>query len=140
MQCCFNLLNPSAGASVPEEYPFQDYGALIDRAAAVQTGVIAIRVLAGGALSGSAARHANAAETIEPIATSATFAGDVARAGRFRFLERRRLERSAKGVVLGIDAPNHGGMNRGAVRIRVGLGAAARGPHRTRVTFQRSRC
>jgi aryl-alcohol dehydrogenase-like predicted oxidoreductase len=86
IQSCYNLLNPSAGQDVPEGYPFQDYGRLIDRAAERQTGVIAIRVLAAGALSGSAARHPNAAQTVAPIATNATFAQDVALAQRFRFL------------------------------------------------------
>jgi aryl-alcohol dehydrogenase-like predicted oxidoreductase len=88
IQCCVNLLNPSAGRDVPEGFPFQDYRQLIERAAARQTGVIAIRVLAGGALSGSAARHANAAQAPAPIATHATFAEDVALAQRFRFLVR----------------------------------------------------
>jgi len=43
-------------------------------------------VLAGGALSGSGTRHANAAPSVAPIATSATFDEDVTRARRFRFL------------------------------------------------------
>ena len=86
IQSCYNLLNPSAGQPIPEGFPFQDYGQLIDRAAEQQTGVIAIRVLAGGALSGSAARHANATPSLDPIATSVTFEEDVARAQRFGFL------------------------------------------------------
>jgi L-galactose dehydrogenase/L-glyceraldehyde 3-phosphate reductase len=86
IQSCYNLLNPSAGQRVPEGFPFQDYGGLIDRAAANQAGVIAIRVLAGGALSGSAARHANASPTVDPIATHTTFGEDVALAQRFEFL------------------------------------------------------
>lgn len=83
MQCCYNLLNPSAGLPAPDGFRYQDYRELIDAAAAKQIGVIAIRVLAGGALSGSAARHANAAQAIEPIATSQSFAEDVERAQRF---------------------------------------------------------
>jgi aryl-alcohol dehydrogenase-like predicted oxidoreductase len=86
IQCCYNLLNPSAGVRVPEGFPFQDYGQLIDRAAEVQTGVIVIRVLAAGALSGSSVRHRNAAQAVDPIATSATFDEDVARAHRLGFL------------------------------------------------------
>ena len=86
IQCCFNLLNPSAGSSVPAGFPFQDYGQLIDRAVQQQMGVIAIRVLAGGALSGSAARHPNAIQSVEPIASSQNFAEDVARAQLFNFL------------------------------------------------------
>jgi aryl-alcohol dehydrogenase-like predicted oxidoreductase len=86
IQSCYNLLNPSAGQPVPEGFPFQDYRQLIDRAAEQQAGVIAIRVLAGGALSGSGTRHANAAPSLDPIATSVTFKEDVARAQRFRFM------------------------------------------------------
>jgi aryl-alcohol dehydrogenase-like predicted oxidoreductase len=86
LQSCYNLLNPSAGLSVLEGFPFQDYGQLIDLAVENQTGVIAIRVLAAGALSGSAARHDNAAQAVDPIATNATFAQDVALAQRFEFL------------------------------------------------------
>jgi aryl-alcohol dehydrogenase-like predicted oxidoreductase len=86
IQSCYNLLNPSAGVSVPAGFPFQDYQTLIDHAAAHQTGVIAIRVLAAGALSGSAARHPNAAPAVDPIATHATFGEDVALAQRFGFL------------------------------------------------------
>jgi aryl-alcohol dehydrogenase-like predicted oxidoreductase len=86
IQSCYNLLNPSAGLPVPEGFPFQDYGQLIDLAAANRTGVIAIRVLAAGALSGSATRHRNAAQAVDPIATHTSFAEDVALAQRFGFL------------------------------------------------------
>ena len=51
------MLNPSAAVALPASYPAQDYGRLFDHTAAAGTGVIAIRVLAGGALSGSAERH-----------------------------------------------------------------------------------
>jgi L-galactose dehydrogenase/L-glyceraldehyde 3-phosphate reductase len=86
IQCCFNLLNPSAGAPAPAGFPFQDYGQLIDQAAAREIGVIAIRVLAGGALSGSDARDANAAQTVDPIGSGQDFAADVGRSHAFRFL------------------------------------------------------
>lgn len=86
IQCCYNLLNPSAGAAPPPGFPFQDYGRLIERAAGQGMGVMAIRVLAGGALSGTATRHANAATTVEPIASGRDFAEDVAHAQRFAFL------------------------------------------------------
>lgn len=83
IQCCYNLLNPSAGVAPPPGFPFQDYDRLIERAAGQGMGVIAIRVLAGGALSGAAARHANAAVTVEPIASGRDFTEDVAHAQRF---------------------------------------------------------
>lgn len=83
IQACFNLINPSAGLPAPPGLPFQDYGQLIDRAAERGLGVIAIRVLAGGALSGSAERHPNAAQSVEPIASGGSFDADVAWARRF---------------------------------------------------------
>ena len=86
IQTCYNLLNPSAGMVAPAGFPFQDYGRLIDEAAAQQVGVLAIRVLAGGALSGTAARHAYASPAVDPIASSATLQEDVTRADRFRYL------------------------------------------------------
>jgi aryl-alcohol dehydrogenase-like predicted oxidoreductase len=86
VQSCFNLLNPTAGVQAPPRFPFQDYGELIDRAREHEVGVIAIRVLAGGALSGSAARHANAAQHVDPIASGKHFADDVALAQRFGWL------------------------------------------------------
>ncbi len=49
-------------------------------------GVIAIRVLAGGALSGTDHQHPNAAKTVSPIASGRDYADDVARSGMFRFL------------------------------------------------------
>jgi L-galactose dehydrogenase/L-glyceraldehyde 3-phosphate reductase len=86
IQCCFNLLNPSAGVPAPEGFPYQDYRQLIDAAAAHQIGVIAIRALAGGALSGSLARHANAAQTVDPLGSGQSFADDVRRSQRFEVL------------------------------------------------------
>ncbi len=56
-QVSYNLLNPSAGAKLPSNYPAQDYGNLIARAHASGVGTIGIRVLAGGALSGVETRH-----------------------------------------------------------------------------------
>lgn len=86
IQCPFNLLNPSAGVMLPAGYPFQDYDLLIDRAVEEGMGVLAIRVLAGGALAGDLARHPNAAEQVGPIATSDTYVQDVALARRFGVL------------------------------------------------------
>ena len=86
IQCCFNLLDPSAGLPVPQGFPHQDYRRLIDAAAAQQYGVIAIRVLAGGALSGTGDRHSNAAQSVDPIGTGQSFAEDVRRANQLRFL------------------------------------------------------
>jgi L-galactose dehydrogenase/L-glyceraldehyde 3-phosphate reductase len=66
-QVVYNVLNPSAASGLPANYPAQDYGRLLDRSKAAGTGVIGIRVLAGGALSGSAARHPIASPPPSPI-------------------------------------------------------------------------
>lgn len=86
IQCCYNLLNPTAGTPAPADFPFQDYRQLIDRAADQQMGVIAIRVLAAGALSGTISRHPNAAQSVAPIASGSDLATDVERSHAFQFL------------------------------------------------------
>jgi aryl-alcohol dehydrogenase-like predicted oxidoreductase len=50
-QCYYNLLNPSAGEAVPKDFSAQDYGFILDRAAANGMGAFVIRVLAAGALT-----------------------------------------------------------------------------------------
>lgn len=86
IQACYNLLNPSAGAPVPANFPFQDHAQLIDHAGAHGAGVICIRVLAGGALSGTTERHPVAAQSVNPIASEAEYADDVGKAQLFQFL------------------------------------------------------
>ena len=86
IQVAYNLLNPSAGMSVPPTFPFQDYGQLIERSAQQGMGVIAIRILAGGALSGTPARHPVASQSVNPIASEQAYSADVARAQRYTFL------------------------------------------------------
>jgi aryl-alcohol dehydrogenase-like predicted oxidoreductase len=79
-QVCYNLLNPSAGRPVPPGFPAQDFGGLLAPAHAHGVGVIVIRVLAAGALSGELARHPLAMPSVEPIASGPDYASDVARA------------------------------------------------------------
>lgn len=86
IQVCYNLLNPSAGQVMLPEFPFQDYRQLIHRAAERPMGVIAFRIMAGGALSGQTARHPVAAQEVAPIASSANFTSDVVQSQRFQFL------------------------------------------------------
>jgi len=81
-QVVYNMLNPSAAVGLPQNYPAQDYGRLFDRTNAAGTGVIAIRVLAGGALSGSAERHPIASPAPEPIGSAMSYDADTARARR----------------------------------------------------------
>jgi aryl-alcohol dehydrogenase-like predicted oxidoreductase len=81
-QVCYNLLNPSAGSPVPAAYPAQDFGALLDHTRAAGMGVIGIRVLAAGALSGVESRHPVAMPRVEPIASGPDYEADVVRARR----------------------------------------------------------
>jgi aryl-alcohol dehydrogenase-like predicted oxidoreductase len=81
-QVVYNMLNPSAASALPQNYPAQDYGRLFDHTKAEGTGVIAIRVLAGGALSGSEERHAIASPPPEPIGSAMNYNADIARARR----------------------------------------------------------
>ena len=81
-QVAYNMLNPSAAENLPANYPAQDYGRLFDHTQAAGTGVIGIRVLAGGALSGSAERHPIASPPPEPIGSAMSYAADIERARR----------------------------------------------------------
>jgi L-galactose dehydrogenase/L-glyceraldehyde 3-phosphate reductase len=85
-QVCYNLLNPSAGMELPPGFPAQDFGRLLTRANARGMGVIVIRVLAAGALSGVATRHPTAVPTVDPIATGPDYGADVERAQHFTSL------------------------------------------------------
>lgn len=53
MQVPYHLLNPSAGRPMPDSFSETNYGNIIADCAAMQMGVLAIRVLAGGALAGN---------------------------------------------------------------------------------------
>jgi aryl-alcohol dehydrogenase-like predicted oxidoreductase len=81
-QVVYNILNPSAAEALPTNYPAQDYGRLFDRTKAAGVGVVGIRVLAGGALSGSAERHPIAGPAPEPIGSAMSYDADVDRASR----------------------------------------------------------
>ena len=81
-QISYNMLNPSAGSALPSGYPAQDYGLLLERASRVGAGAIGIRILAGGALSGSAERHPLASPAPEPIGSAARYDTDLSRARR----------------------------------------------------------
>ena len=87
-QVVYNMLNPTAGAAVPAGMPGQDYGRLLDHTRQADMGVIGIRALAAGALSGSEARHPIAMPQVDPIGSAATYNADVARARRFEALVR----------------------------------------------------
>ena len=79
-QVFFNLLDPSAGVAVPAGFPGHDFRQLLSHTRAQRMGVIVVRVLAGGALSGTADRHPLAMPSVAPIASGPDYATDVARA------------------------------------------------------------
>jgi aryl-alcohol dehydrogenase-like predicted oxidoreductase len=81
-QVSYNLLNPSAAEALPPEYPAQDYRRLFDHTQAAGVGVVGIRVLAGGALSGSAERHPLASPPPSPIGSARNYEDDLQRAQR----------------------------------------------------------
>jgi len=61
------LLNPSAGERVPKEFSAQDYGLILNRAAAKGMGAFVIRVLASGALtSNPSAGGGSSGQTLSP--------------------------------------------------------------------------
>jgi aryl-alcohol dehydrogenase-like predicted oxidoreductase len=80
VQVVYNALNPSAGGPMPKGAPGLDYGRLLDRARAADMGTIVIRALAGGALSGTEARHPLAMQQVDPIGSAPDFSADVQRA------------------------------------------------------------
>jgi aryl-alcohol dehydrogenase-like predicted oxidoreductase len=81
-QVSYNMLNPSAAEALPANYPAQDYGRMFDHTHAAGVGVVGIRVLAGGALSGTAERHPIASPPPDPIGSANSYDADLARARR----------------------------------------------------------
>src|SRR6202012_79747 len=81
-QVVYNMLNPSAAEALPKDYPAHDYGRLFDHTVKSGVGVVGIRVLAGGALSGSAERHRIASPPPEPIGSAMNYDADIERARR----------------------------------------------------------
>ncbi|SVB95650.1 uncharacterized protein METZ01_LOCUS248504 [marine metagenome] len=85
-QAPYNLLNPSQGGTISDGYPYQDYQNIVGVASAKGMGIIAIRVLAAGALSATAGRHELASQSPRPIGSGANLVDDVAAAQKFSFL------------------------------------------------------
>jgi len=83
-QVVYNMLNSSAAASLPVNCPAQDYARLFDHTRAAGIGVVGIRVLAGGALCGSAERHPIAGPPPAPIGSAGSYDVDVENARRLK--------------------------------------------------------
>jgi aryl-alcohol dehydrogenase-like predicted oxidoreductase len=73
VQTVYNLINASAGAEAPARFDMTDYDRLIDLAAEKNVGIIVIRVLAAGALTGTSVRHPVAMPTVAPIGSGRDF-------------------------------------------------------------------
>jgi aryl-alcohol dehydrogenase-like predicted oxidoreductase len=86
MQACYNLLNPSGGTAIPSGFPAQDFDRHIELAVEKEVGVLAIRVLAAGAISGVEERHPVAVPSVAPMATGRDYREDMMRARSFNFL------------------------------------------------------
>ena len=81
-QVSYNMLNASAATALPANYPAQDYGRLFDHTQKAGVGVVGIRVLAAGALTGVAERHPTASPPPEPIGSAHSYTMDLERARR----------------------------------------------------------
>jgi aryl-alcohol dehydrogenase-like predicted oxidoreductase len=108
-QVMYNMLNPSAGGPLPANAPGQDYGRLLEHTKKARMGVIGIRALAGGALSGSEARHPLAMQAVDPIGSARDFKSDVERARRFEMLIREGVVSSLTEAAMRF-AISHDGM------------------------------
>ncbi len=84
VQCYFNVLNPSAGYPGSPDGVAQDFDGLLDQAAAAGLGVLAIRVMAAGALAAVPTRHPTAGDPGSVLAVGSEYARDLARAERLR--------------------------------------------------------
>ncbi len=79
-----NLLNPSPMQALPPGFPAQDFQRIMPAAKAAGIGVIGIRVLAGGALSGHENRHPIGMQDVAPIGSAPSYAKDAANARRLQ--------------------------------------------------------
>ncbi|HEY5542531.1 MAG TPA: aldo/keto reductase [Candidatus Binatia bacterium] len=81
-QAYYNLLNPSAGQPVPKAFSAQNYGLIIDRAAAKGMGAFVIRVLAAGALTADPSTGGGSSP--EPLSPGSDYSLDRQRAEKVK--------------------------------------------------------
>ncbi|MDG2286935.1 MAG: aldo/keto reductase [Alphaproteobacteria bacterium] len=81
-QVFYNILVPSAGEPIPAGYPAQDFNQLLTVCQRNGVGSIGVRILAGGALSGTENRHPLGIQDVAPIGSNQDYASDVKRALR----------------------------------------------------------
>ncbi|MEM8972886.1 MAG: aldo/keto reductase [Pseudomonadota bacterium] len=85
-QIFYNILNPTAGEEMPETYPAQNYRGALRVGTEHGVGSIGVRVLAGGALTGTEFRHPLGMQDVAPIGSGRDYATDAERACRFQSL------------------------------------------------------
>ena len=81
-QAYYNLLNPSAGYPVPQDFSALNYGQIIDRAAAKGMGAFVIRILAAGALTSDPG--AGGGSSSEPLSPGSDYTHDLERAEKVK--------------------------------------------------------
>lgn len=81
MQVPYHLLNPSAGRDAPDDFAETNFGNIIAECGRQQMGVLAIRVLAGGALAGN---HPSPHTFKTPFFPLSLYERDKQRAARLR--------------------------------------------------------
>ena len=116
-QAYYNLLNPSAGQPVPKGSSAQDYGLIIDRAAAKGMGAFVIRILAAGALTSDPS--AGGGSSSEPLSPGSDYNLDLQRA------EKAKSALSVNGKELTQAAIRFGLMNSKVSTVLVGFSNTA---------------
>ncbi len=95
----YNMLNPSAGMPAPPGFQEPDYERIIDHAGAGGLGVVVVRVLAAGALSGAAERHPLAGGGGGPEGTGRGYEADAERTRSLAFLNREGRHSQAQAAI-----------------------------------------
>ena len=132
-QVPYNVLNPSWLGPMRPGLPGQDFARLGAEVAAAGVGLIGIRILAAGALSGEDARHPVAMPEVAPIASGPDYAFDLAQARRLAPLvaEGHAASLAALAIRFAITPPQMGTALIGTAsveQLEVALAAAAQGP------------
>jgi len=83
-QIFYNLLVPTAGEVMPTNHPADDFRQLLHKAEGCGVASIGVRVLAGGALSGTESRHPLGLPVVAPIGSSTDYPTDVRHARLFQ--------------------------------------------------------
>jgi aryl-alcohol dehydrogenase-like predicted oxidoreductase len=116
-QCYYNLLNPSAGQTVPQSFSACNYDRILDRAAAKGMGAFVIRILAGGALTSDPS--AGGGSSSEPLSPGSDYPLDLERA------EKVKAALGVDGRSLTQHAIRFGLMNRAISTVLVGFSNTA---------------